>query len=460
MKISDILRLSFENLRRRIGRTILTVIGVVVGTSAIVVMVSMGIASNQGFEEMLAQWGDLTMIEVNNWGSNESTSEPPPLTDEAVESFMQIENVVVATPMYRPRYYYPIIVSGSKDRYQNMGGFELVGIYPQAAEALGYELLSGEYLPLETVNLKRNSDIEIPVVVGSYFEYGFSDTRKSGENSMRWPGQTDMAGNPLPSFVDLETDTITMKENDNGTGTVSTTEYELDVVGVMAEGSDYFTHYGALMDINLLKQIEEQYMRDNKITEQDSQSGYDTVKVKVNDVDNVSDVVDILEEQGFGTWSMEGEREQMQEQSRAQQMLLGGIGAVSLFVAALSIVNTMTMAIYERTREIGVMKVLGCEVGRVRTMFLLEAGMIGFFGGLLGVLLSYLLSFLLNTIAPMMMSGGMMNMMPMYGEKISVIPWWLSLAALLFSTFVGVVSGILPARRAVRISALEAIRHE
>ena len=72
------------------------------------------------------------------------------------------------------------------------------------------------------------------------------------------------------------------------------------------------------------------------------------------------------------------------------------------FVAALSIANTMTMAIYERTREMGVMKVLGCKLGKIRQMFLLEAGMIGFVGGLVGILVSYLLSFVLNYFGPML----------------------------------------------------------
>ena len=140
------------------------------------------------------------------------------------------------------------------------------------------------------------------------------------------------------------------------------------------------------------------------------------------------------------------------------QLILGGLGAVSLFVAALSIANTMTMAIYERTREIGVMKVLGCKLSKIREMFLLEAGMIGFVGGLIGIAVSYLLSFALNYFGPMLQTVVMM--LPMYGSKMSVIPVWLALLGLLFSTAIGVASGIMPANRAVKISALEAIRHE
>ena len=153
----------------------------------------------------------------------------------------------------------------------------------------------------------------------------------------------------------------------------------------------------------------------------------------------------------------------MQQQSQMIQMVLGGLGAVSLFVAALSIANTMTMAIYERTREIGVMKVLGCELGKIRSMFLFEAAMIGLIGGLAGIAISYALSFVLNYFGPRLMASGLLNFLSMYGSygsKLSVIPIWLSVSAGIFATFIGVVSGIAPANRAVKISALEAIRHE
>ena len=81
------------------------------------------------------------------------------------------------------------------------------------------------------------------------------------------------------------------------------------------------------------------------------------------------------------------------------QAFLGFIGMISMLVAALSIANTMMMSIYERTREIGVMKVLGCKLGNIRMMFLSEAAYIGVFGGILGLIVSYTLSYALNNVA-------------------------------------------------------------
>lgn len=109
------------------------------------------------------------------------------------------------------------------------------------------------------------------------------------------------------------------------------------------------------------------------------------------------------------------------------------------------------MSIYERTREIGVMKVIGAQLGNIRMMFLAEAGMIGLIGGAMGVGLSLGGSYLLNRVAGSMLGTG---------GRISVIPVWLIMLALVFSIFVGILFGFLPANRAVKISALEAIKHD
>jgi len=134
------------------------------------------------------------------------------------------------------------------------------------------------------------------------------------------------------------------------------------------------------------------------------------------------------------------------------QAVLGGIGAVSMFVAAISIANTMMMSIYERTKEIGVLKVLGCSLGSIRNMFLIEAGFIGFIGGLVGLALSYGVSYLVNTFLGGALVGGAGN--------ISRIPPWLSGMAVVFAIIIGMLAGLFPAIRAMKLSPLAAIRNE
>ena len=153
---------------------------------------------------------------------------------------------------------------------------------------------------------------------------------------------------------------------------------------------------------------------------------------------------------GFQAYSLTDMIESVKKQSRTMQGILGGIGAVSLFVAAIGITNTMIMSIYERTREIGVIKVLGADIKDIKKMFLIEAGLIGFIGGIIGLLLSYSISLILNKVGSHLTGG----------SNISVIPIYLALGSVIFASIVGIISGYSPARRAMNLSALEAIRSE
>ena len=186
------------------------------------------------------------------------------------------------------------------------------------------------------------------------------------------------------------------------------------------------------------------------------QNGYEQVKVKVEDLELVEAVQEQIKNMGFQSHSLLDMLNTMKKTSRTLQAILGGIGAVSLLVAAIGITNTMVMSIYERTKEIGVMKVLGADLKDIGTMFLFEAGLIGLAGGGLGVAFSYLVSLLLNRLSAGFM-GGMMGGAP---GQISIITPVLAVSALVFSTMIGLIAGYLPARRAMHLSALDALRAE
>ena len=138
------------------------------------------------------------------------------------------------------------------------------------------------------------------------------------------------------------------------------------------------------------------------------------------------------------------------------QAVLGGIGAVSLLVAAIGIANTMMMSIYERTKEIGVMKVLGCDIRNIQALFLMEAGFIGFIGGIVGSGFSALLSIAINKLAT---SGDAVSNMGFSGN-ICRIPLWLVPAAIAFAVLIGMIAGFIPSLRAMRLSPLAAIRND
>ena len=117
------------------------------------------------------------------------------------------------------------------------------------------------------------------------------------------------------------------------------------------------------------------------------------------------------------------------------------------------------MSIYERTREIGIIKVIGASFADVRSIFLTEASLIGFIGGIAGLGLSYLASYIVNTIAAGYLQSGM-GMMGGTPGNISVIPVWLAAGALGFAIFIGLASGLYPANRAIKLSPIVAIRNE
>lgn len=129
------------------------------------------------------------------------------------------------------------------------------------------------------------------------------------------------------------------------------------------------------------------------------------------------------------------------------QLFLVGIAGISLLVGGIGIMNTMIMAVMERTREIGVMKAIGATNSLILQIFLLEAGFIGMAGGLIGITLGYFFAFIVGIIANL--SG--------FALTVSINPI-LIIGALVFSMSVGMISGAYPARRASRLDPVDALR--
>ncbi len=450
MKISDLISMCVKNLTRRKARTFLTIMGVVVGTCAIVVMISIGVGMDEAQKAMLSQMGDLTMIDVYNYNDSNKNK----MDDKMLTQIQALEGVEVATPLYSPDNLSIKMVGGKKERYM-IDWLDIVGVYPDAIEKLGYEIKEGTGF---TENNKK-----ISIILGEKSAYRFRDTkRKPGKDRVRpYPDEKgeikDPFVNPMKDKLILVTQP--MKEN------VKEKRYEVNVCGILKEdySKGWQTSQGVFMNIYELKRIEAEYRKANGMQEK-KDTNYREVKVKVKDIKYVEPVETFIKNQGFDTSSLESIRKPMQQQAKQQQMVLGSLGAISLFVAALGITNTMVMSIYERTREIGVMKVLGCYINDIRTVFLMEAGSIGFFGGIIGIIISYIISFCINYFGVNFMGGGMMGPMGGMGAtggmKLSIIPIWLVFFALLFATMIGLVSGFYPANRAVKISALEAIKHD
>ena len=173
-------------------------------------------------------------------------------------------------------------------------------------------------------------------------------------------------------------------------------------------------------------------------------------------MENVQALTQMLKDEGYNAYSDAEWIQSETEQMNTIQLVLGAIGAVSLLVAAIGITNTMMMSIYERTKEIGVMKVLGCDIRNIQSLFLMEAGFIGFIGGLIGLAFSYGIGAIINHLLAASDMGAQMGM----SGGICRIPPWLSPLAVIFAILIGMIAGFLPSLRAMRLSPLAAIRNE
>lgn len=446
MNWADMISMAAGNLWKRKVRTLLTVSGVIIGTCAIVVMLSFGIGMKQSMEDMMKNMGDLTVISVN---AARHSPDSAALDDRMLEKIKGIPNVVALTPIFSLD---PSMVTISSGKYHYQGS--MYGVSMEAMNTFGYRVQEGSLPP-------ENSD-ETVILFGNDGAYDFMDSKKNS-NNMIFPEPNKSGKKPDPYVKPLKDKlqvTVNLPEN----STAKVKPVKLRCVGILAEdwGKDPPSNHCIYMDVGFAKQLKEKYNKLNNVkNDPNARAGYDRASVKVASIDDVRAVEDKIKGYGFDTYSMESFRKPMEEQMRTVQMILGGLGAISLLVAALGITNTMIMSIYERTREIGIMKVLGCVVGNIRTMFLIEAGSIGFLGGAAGIAFSFAISSLINTLAAQSSGkGGAAGGLVAAGSNISIIPPWLALGALAFATMVGLLSGIQPANRAVKISALTAIRQE
>lgn len=471
MRWSDLLRMSVSSLRRRKLRTFLTILGVVIGTASIVVMISLGLGLQESMYKEVEQNGGTTSITVtgkdaggmmygySGMSSDEEESQKY-ITDDVIKELENVAHVKSAEPILS------ISAIALKGKYE--GFIELTGMTPEGLKTLNLELEDGGRLP-------DPNSAQLELVYGNTVITNFYE-KTSGS------GYWDSG--ELPD-IDLQTDSVFLildqdgyyqsqsaasdiggaAEGEGGTASAKTPpkKHVVSASGVLKGGPDTYTvnSYMTFCDINKLRTYLEKEFRGRAIPGQPTtKSGkpynkfvYSSAKVQADDMENVEAVSDAIRAMGYNVSSNIEYIDSMKKQFAMVQAVLGGIGAVSLFVAAIGIANTMMMSIYERTKEIGVMKVIGCSLGNIRQMFLLEAAFIGLGGGVLGNILSFLMSAAINALV----KGGEMGIA---SGQISYIPLWLVLVSLGFAMLVGTAAGYFPARRAMKLSPLVAIRNE
>lgn len=434
--------MAFRNLARRKARTALTIVGVIIGTISITVMISIGIGMNKSFEESILENGSMTTINVSSdaWEEDENgnwTSTKQKLTDDTLEMLKGIEHVKCATPLI---WGYTQVSSG---KYSNWLSIRVMDM--NCYQEFGYPALeNGEYPNEETIK----NGIFVGRDALSEFSYWTGNTYKAKD--------VDFYNEKIElTFTDYG-----VNEDKKGFSYVLTEKY---AIGGNEDGGWSEADYTAFMDINLYREMYRKYARTLKSEDRkralQSLESYENIVINVDNMNNVTDVQEVISELGLKSESNMQYIKPMQETANMLELVLGAIGGVAMLVSAINIANTMIMSIYERTKEIGIMKVLGCKVSDVKKLFLLEAGLIGFIGGVIGVGLSYIVSWAFNKFGGNIFAS-LMEGQVTENSAVSVIPIWLPFFAAGFGILVGLISGFIPALRATRISAIEAMKSE
>lgn len=182
---------------------------------------------------------------------------------------------------------------------------------------------------------------------------------------------------------------------------------------------------------------------------------YSQMRIVAKNQQALPDIRKRVEALGFNTSSVVDTVNQIDTLFSSVRVVLAALGMVALFVASLGMFNTLTVSLMERTREIGLMRAIGMRSEEIRELFLVESMLMGLFGGIFGLILGIVagkLAGLLLSIFTVLKGAGFVD--------VSDLPMTFIFAVLSFSIFVGLITGIYPARRATKISALNALRYE
>ena len=445
MKFFDLLRLIFGNLNRRKARVALTAIGVVIGTAAVVILVSLAIGLQRNANEQLYGIGDLTQIQVFPAydegmymgggggggvavsGGGKPGSKPKQLTNSAIKELLALPNVQNVIPR-------DFLYAGATIKYDKLESWgNMIGVGTSDLADLGLEAKQGATV------LQKGT-----IIIGSEVSKNFYDPRLR-------PGQEPP---PPPDLYDKNLKFTYSKVDKDGNEIRKTVTYK--VVGIIKEsrGESDWSIYMGLDDVKVINE----WTMGKRINY--NQTGYSQVIVKVDDVSNVLSVNEQIVAMGFQAFTPQSFVQGINNFYMVLQVIFGGVGAIALLVAAIGIANTMAMAILERTREIGLMKAVGATNRDVLGIFLGEAAGIGFIGGLGGVLIGWLAGQGLNVIAIVYLAGQTAQQGGPPPSIAVYTPLWLPIFALVFSTIIGLLSGLYPALRAATMIPVLALKYE
>ncbi len=416
---------------KRKTRTIFTMMGVIIGCLAIFIIISI----TNGFERYLTYemegLMDTSVISIYpNWKSetedNKDSTTKTKLTDKNVEELNKLGYFSEVIPK---RYAHTQIKYGKNQTYARILANDKANLISESSFLAGKapknrskELLLGYDVAKELLGYsweeKVKDDSEFQKLIGKRVKLGGEDFG------------SDDKGNPLKSK-----------------------QITCNIVGVLSSGNgqkNYEIQGSRKLVEDIIKGaplVDEEFLKEQLTT-------YEGIDVRVDDKEMLESYEGTLRNMGYQTSSFKEFEKQTRSMLLGVNIILGSLAGISLLVAALGITNTMDMAIYERNREIGVIKVIGGSVRDVIKIFVGEACAISITGGFISIILGVLATLGVNSVAKSITE----NMMGQPIEKIAVPSFSLILGILIFCLVIGFIAGILPARKAAKTDVITAIR--
>lgn len=429
--------LAIGNLLRARARLIMTAGGVLVGTTAVILLVALTIGLQNAAEAGIGNDSSLTEIEVypnyNFIPGAPAPTDVQQLTPKVISEFWKIPGVAAVIPMTR-------LQGGEINAGKYTGYADIIGIDPRLLPYLNIDVQQG------ILSLNRGE-----MLIGAHSADYFYDPKASGDDYQSVAVNLFETPFKLRLYQYSGSQTNERKIKGNPTGLLTQ--------------SDRFD-YSILLPIQDVWSYNE-WITGTKIDPKTFV--FDQVIIRSTNRENTNGVSEAIRKLGYSAGGMGEYLNQLNNFFKNMRLMLGGVGGVALLVAAFGVANTMTMAILERTKEIGLMKAVGATDQNILTVFLVEAGLVGLAGGIAGVTLSFFLQNVINeavaraatTTDPNQGGGGFLPFLPSTpGGQLFVIPPELALFALGLATVIGLAAGLYPALRAARLPPVIALKSE
>ncbi|MFH1623042.1 MAG: ABC transporter permease [Candidatus Aenigmatarchaeota archaeon] len=422
MRLSDIVRLSLNNLSHRGLRSWLTILGIVIGVASVVSILSLSAGMQQSVSSRLGSLGaDILTISLGSGrafgmgfgGSPDFGGQTRAASSTAESQNLTTKDVAAIRSVQGVKYVNGIVSGRGTIAYLA----ESTSVTVEGVDTLTWPQMTTE--TLASGRLLSTGD-QNAIVIG----YSIANT---------------MFKQPL---------TLNSQLSVGGTA--------FKIVGILAQSgsqTDRVVYMPAAAARTVVSDVR---------TDQ-----FSSIQVKVADVGALNETMTAIEQRliatrhvtastkDFTITSVQAMQATISSVMDTMNLFLGGIAAISLLVGAIGIANTMFMSVMERTRQIGTLKALGTTSFEVMKLFLFESAMIGLIGGMLGLFLGFIASGLISELGIRMMGLGGTG-----GMSGTLITPQLMVFAVGFSVIIGAVSGILPARSAAGLQPIEALRYE